>query len=583
MNVAPVSSGSMPLPRPQVPDHVVQRGENIDSIAVQHHVTPVALMQANPQVRNPDVIYPGQHLAIPAPAATDTASNPTQATLGGKGDVSSQKTGDDKNGTTATAQGGVSMGSDGSASGSSQETRRTSASGTTTTRSSGVNGSLSADPDKGSVSLSGGTSFSHEVKNSRGVGVSFGVDTNATVTAGKKTADGVTTYSASTDASITLEGGASAKEASLTIGRTEGIKASFEVAMPDAPAKGRNLALINPFDANSMPTGTKITMDGSHYSGTEFEATFRHLALETNITNEKGVSTVIEKTGDHSVRVTAGPTRAIDAYNGLGVDFDVAKVMLGRSDSLSGSTLKSAQFDLSTAQGRAGYSDYLANGAVPTNNDIGISDVQKIEKVDFSSQTKLSGKVGPLDFSLDGAKNTGDSVVTTYADGTADSTVNLQYSGNVPMALTQKYDASGHEIPGARRYSYIIKTDENSAQLINAAQTGDIRKGKDGPVKPGQSVTLTYTEDQMRTLMTDAQNAVKGSSMGMNDLRTLTQDYDGKFVDSPRDFALGLARNLGGTDFGSAQRLFNISMWASAQNSRPQGFTALPGTVTVQS
>ena len=254
--------------------------------------------------------------------------------------------------------------------------------------------------------------------------------------------------------------------------------------------------------------------------------------------------------------------------------------MLGNDTSLSGATLKTAEFDLSTPEGLAAYNDFVANGNMPADNGPGVSEVKTIEKLDYSSQSKVDVKLGPLELGIDGAQNTGDSVVTTYPDGTAERTVNLQYSGNVPMTLTQAFDADGNEIIADREYAYTLKVDENSAQLLNAAQTGDIGKAQDGPVKPGDTVTITYTEAEMAELKGHAESALEASG-GMNTgLRVLTQDYDGNPV-SAFDFAIGLARNLGGSDYGSAERLFTISGSADG-NFGDNSFVQLPGTVSVQ-
>ena len=43
----------------------VQRGDSLPRIAADHGVTLDALLAANPQVRNPDVIYPGSRLQLP--------------------------------------------------------------------------------------------------------------------------------------------------------------------------------------------------------------------------------------------------------------------------------------------------------------------------------------------------------------------------------------------------------------------------------------------------------------------------------------------------------------------------------------
>jgi len=48
--------------------YVVVRGDTLANIAWRYHTTVSALMYANPYIHNPNVIYAGQALIIPAPA-----------------------------------------------------------------------------------------------------------------------------------------------------------------------------------------------------------------------------------------------------------------------------------------------------------------------------------------------------------------------------------------------------------------------------------------------------------------------------------------------------------------------------------
>lgn len=593
MSVQAINSAAAQTINPPAQDeYVVQQGDTLGSIARDRGIDLGVLQQANPQVLNPDVVYPGQTLTIPSPpqASVDSGSG-VKLEVGlapGKWaearDALTGTTPPQPSPGTATKTSNdpkIGFGPDGV---SGSHTRKTEQTTTGSDGSSSKTGSSTTigggyDPDKGTVTVSAGGGFSQGVKNAKGYGVSFGVDGKTTVTGGLQTKNGVTTYSASTDVSVTLKVGVTTPKAGAEYATTNGIKSSFEVRMPEAAAKTADIGKVNPFDPATMPTGTVVKLDGSTYSGTDFKLTFKELAVQTKVTDENGSSLLVEKTGDDKVRVTAGPTAAIAAYNGVGIDLKVASAMLGRDDKLSSATLKTAEFDLATPEGKAAYNDFLVSGKFPEKNGNGVGGVATIEKLDYSSQSKLDAKLGPIGVTLNGAKNTGSSVLTTYPDGTSSRVANLQYSGNVPMAINQTFDANGKEILADRTYSYTIKTDANSAQLINVAQTGDIGKAGSGPVKAGQTVTLTYTESQMRELMTQTQNAVKANEFGGNGLKVLTQDYDGKFVNSPQDFAIGLARNLGGSDYGSAERLFNIS--AAADGDLRNGYVKLPGTVTV--
>lgn len=552
MSIPGISSGN-PFQQWQSPpaanEHVMAPGETLQSVAKDYGISAQALYDANPQIHPPVLLQAGMRLAIPE-AGNGGGGGGNAAPVNASG--------------TATEK---------------NETSQTDTDGTKTTSETHQSTKVGVDPDAGTVSLSTGTGFSKDVTNAKGRGVSFGVDANASTTAGKKTENGTTTYTVSGDVSVSLKAGVHSKQAGLEVGHTEGIKSSWEVAMPEATANGTDLASVNPFDPDSMPTGTSVKIDGSHYSTNEFQATFKNLANKYTHTEASGTSVAVEKTDDHTVRVTAGPTEAIDAYNGVGVDFGVASAMLGRADHLGNATLQSAEFDLSTEAGRAAYNDFLAGGNLPEDNGEGIANVKTIEKLDYSSQAKFDAKLGPVSIGVNGAKNTGSSVVVTEPDGSMTRTVNLQYGDNVPMTMSQKFDADGNEIADARTYSYTIKADDNTSQLINAAQTGSVENAKDGPVKPGQTVTITYTQEEMGQLESYVQKAIDASQGTDFKLKALAQDYDGKPI-STQDFAVALARNLGGNDYGAAERLFHISQ-AGDGNIADRDMVALPGKISV--
>ncbi|MCW5569332.1 MAG: LysM peptidoglycan-binding domain-containing protein, partial [Dokdonella sp.] len=66
--VQSVSNGTTALAAsgPQFAGYTVERGDTLSSIAREHGVSLSDLIAANPQINNPNVIYPGQHVNIPA-------------------------------------------------------------------------------------------------------------------------------------------------------------------------------------------------------------------------------------------------------------------------------------------------------------------------------------------------------------------------------------------------------------------------------------------------------------------------------------------------------------------------------------
>ncbi len=61
--------------------HTVQSGDSLFAIAVRFGVTLEALKAANPQITNPDLIYPGQAVCVPAPRPPVTCPNGTLYTV----------------------------------------------------------------------------------------------------------------------------------------------------------------------------------------------------------------------------------------------------------------------------------------------------------------------------------------------------------------------------------------------------------------------------------------------------------------------------------------------------------------------
>lgn len=58
-------AGMVPVPRGAL--YIVQPGDTVASIALRFNIPPGALLQFNPQITNPNLIYPGQIIAIPLP------------------------------------------------------------------------------------------------------------------------------------------------------------------------------------------------------------------------------------------------------------------------------------------------------------------------------------------------------------------------------------------------------------------------------------------------------------------------------------------------------------------------------------
>ncbi|GAB4565282.1 MAG: hypothetical protein Kow0047_15720 [Anaerolineae bacterium] len=79
LQIPATAAGQVPTVTPAAAgpvEHVVQRGEYLKLIAEKYGVSPEEIIRAN-NLRNPNVIYPGQKLIIPVPGASSGGAAPT--------------------------------------------------------------------------------------------------------------------------------------------------------------------------------------------------------------------------------------------------------------------------------------------------------------------------------------------------------------------------------------------------------------------------------------------------------------------------------------------------------------------------
>jgi spore coat assembly protein SafA len=70
----PGGSPNAPAPSPSAGRYTVRRGDTLSAIAQQHGVSLAALIAANPQIANPDLIFAGQQIKLPSGASSSGAA-----------------------------------------------------------------------------------------------------------------------------------------------------------------------------------------------------------------------------------------------------------------------------------------------------------------------------------------------------------------------------------------------------------------------------------------------------------------------------------------------------------------------------
>ncbi|MFK7888149.1 MAG: LysM domain-containing protein [Gammaproteobacteria bacterium] len=558
--------------------HVVERGETIEDIAAEHGVEVQTLLANNPDIVNPETLYPGQMLVVGDAAA---AAPPDSGTV----TVTDRGTPEAREG---TVNNGTSVRNGTTLTGSG-DTLGVGTSSTTTTASTTLDGEAfegdladapdavqrsgtlgrtfgaSYDADQGVATVNTGASIGGDLRTGSGYGLGIEASTNVRLQGGMHTENGITTFTLGFDASATLEVSGRVPIAGATGSETIGARSTAVISMPEQMAAQIDPLTIDPLRVETMPIGTRVQIDSATYHGESLSLAFRQFAVSNSVTTTDGVSMLVERVGENQVRVTAGPTEAVNAVNTAGFDFgNLGRVMLGRSDTISFSSLQSAQFNLATPEGAAAYEQYVTAGEFPDQNSPGndgaVSGVQTVSTLGYVSQQQLNLGIGPMGIALEGGANTGQSVFTSYPNGTVEHVATLQYSGNTPLVVSRTLDATGTEIAGSRSYEFTMVADEGSAGALNVVIAGDGASRLTGPVSAGDTVTWTMSEEQMVEFQAMTEDANAALNRTDSDVRLLTEgSLGGDWRPDTMQFAVSLARNLGGSDFGQAVRLQTIA------------------------
>ncbi len=358
---------------------------------------------------------------------------------------------------------------------------------------------LADDDDRGAsttVKVSGGTiDASTEVKG-KAWSVSFGTQVSSTSDVTSK--DGVTTITQ--DGSLSVSFGAKVDVKAIGFGAqvTNGVKTHYQVQLPTAAYEAG--AKPDPYNPSTLPVGTVVLMSSADYKGTAFEASYKAIALSTKSNIEKGVSTTIEKTGENTVRVTVGPTELVQKNFELGVSLGPASVSIGNERKDTSFTMKTAEFDLSTKEGKAAYDAFLATGKMPTDNSKGVSGVATISRDTSDASVSVGAELGPWSGSTTISSESYASVVTTYPDGSADRTIDAQTVNGSPLHASVHYRPDGTVDESKTTFSFFYKGAGGDVEGLFA----DAYKFDKKIVKGSKDIELSFTPEQSATLTAQA-------------------------------------------------------------------------------
>jgi hypothetical protein len=196
-------------------------------------------------------------------------------------------------------------------------------------------------------------------------------------------------------------------------------------------------------DPLAMPPGTQVTMGTEVFGSTNLGASFHGLSISDEVRSGAGYSFGVERLEGDRVRLSVGPTAALEHTQSIGLGLEVGGVEvsaeLSRSTELSGAALASVELDLSTPEGRAAYDEFLRTRNLPPDGP-GVSNRTTSQSLSVEEAAAAGLTVGPLSVGSNLWSESTNMVVTTQG-GETTATVNTTaaYSGN-NISSTYRYE-----------------------------------------------------------------------------------------------------------------------------------------------
>jgi hypothetical protein len=255
------------------------------------------------------------------------------------------------------------------------------------------------------------------------------------------------------------------------------------------------LPLPNITDPRAMPAGTQITISAEVFGATNLGASYQGLKISDQVRAGVGYSFGVEKLDGNKVRISVGPTAALERTQsiGLGVELGSVEVSaeLSRSSKLSGAALASVELDLSTPQGVAAYNKFLQTRNLPPDGP-GVSHRTTSQVMTAQEAAKAGLTVGPLSVgsnlwsettslvvTKEGGKTTA-TVNTTAAHSSNNITTNYRYENGKPVFDSLSFEVS---LPDGKRATVQVDGMRGVESLqrvaVNAAQANLFEAWKD--------------------------------------------------------------------------------------------------------
>jgi hypothetical protein len=280
--------------------------------------------------------------------------------------------------------------------------------------------------------------------------------------------------------------------------KTTGVREKYQVmGSPEAinaiEASGQ---MPDPLNPETIPEGVTVLLTSESFSGQGEAVGYGPLRNELGYSESEGMAFSAQNLGGGTMRVTAGPTQAVQTEAFLGVEAGPARFGLTSESEERASNMVSADFNTNTPEGKRAYRDFMRTGEVPQENPPHVTNVRTIVQGDASAVTGGEASLAGVGFSVEGMDMEAQTRIST--DPVTQQQELEQYirNGDTAGHMAVSRDAEGKPT-GEATYTFMIEdVDSESARLALYADSGNPDVSAEG----NQNIQLKMTEQELMEL-----------------------------------------------------------------------------------
>lgn len=320
----------------------------------------------------------------------------------------------------------------------------------------------------------------------------------------RPTPDGTEQVALTVEAEVSSSAGVEVSPGNWTFGteKTTGVREQYQVmgspeAIDSIEASGE---MPDPFNPETLPEGVTVLITSESFSGQGGTVGYGTLRSELGYTESDGMALSAQSLGDGNVRVTAGPTQAVQTEGFLGFQGGPARFGLNSESEERLSTMVSADFDTNTPEGQRAYRDFLRTGELPQESPPHVTNVQNIVQGDASAVTGGEASLFGIGFSVDGMEMEEQARVSTNPATQQQQLEQYIRNGDTAGHMAVSRDAQGNPT-GEPAYTFMIEdVDSEYARLALYADSGN----PDVSMEGNQNIQLKMTGQDLMGLRDSA-------------------------------------------------------------------------------